>query len=73
MKKNWWLCDYDLKSYWSLIVLIDINQSGSRIRSRFILEGSEPELELPKIGRLRNSAFLKQNNISSVLKNFATV
>ena len=40
-----------MKSYWCPFVLIDINQS----RSRFILEGSEPEPEPPKIGRLRYS------------------
>ena len=44
-----------MMSYWCLIVLIDINRSWSR--SRFILEGSEPEPEPepPKMGRLRNS------------------
>ena len=43
-----------MMSYWCPFLLIDINRSWSRSRSRFILEGWEPEP--PKIGRLRNSA-----------------
>ena len=46
--------------YWCPFVLIDINQSWSRSRSRFLLEGSEPEP--PKIGRLRNSGTNEQLN-----------
>ena len=34
-----------MMSYWCPFVLIDINRSWSRSRSRFILEGSEPEPE----------------------------
>ena len=46
-----------MMSYWCPFVLIDINRSRSWSRSRFILEGSEPEPKPPKIGRLRNSGF----------------